>query len=377
MRRLHRSVADGELGGRPGYWTCLNTHTLVFSGWMSSMTTLPHRVSVIVPTKNRNILLRQALLSIRALEGPDLDLEIIVADNGSSDDTAEVARALGARFVQTNVPGAAAARNAGLRAATGEFIGFLDDDDVWLPGHLRPHLSLLASSPDLDAVVGQVINTDQTLARRSAPWPQELPTNGNVFPAFLACLPQIGATLVRASVRDSIGYFDEQLIGDQDWDWHLRLALSHRVGFVPTPCVLFRQRNVGERDDLHWLRSRFTHRVFWQNVRGPVPSAHRCRSSLASPFATEGNLPATSCGVPPRTSRLAIRLPPTAPLSGHYDRRRCMWRVRCSARPRRARLPGRRCAVKSGVGRCRLPPSRTPRRSDSTAPTPQPILHRL
>jgi glycosyltransferase involved in cell wall biosynthesis len=235
------------------------------------MTTLPHRVSVIVPTKNRSILLRQALLSIRALEGPDLDLEIIVADNGSSDDTSEVARALGARFVQTNVPGAAAARNAGLRAATGEFIGFLDDDDVWLPGHLRPHLSLLASSPDLDAVVGQVINTDQTLARRSAPWPQELPTNGKVFPAFLACLPQIGATLVRASVRDSIGYFDEQLIGDQDWDWHLRLALSHRVGFVPTPCVLFRQRNVGERDDLHWLRSRFTHRVFWQNVRRAGP----------------------------------------------------------------------------------------------------------
>src|SRR5947209_8097109 len=91
----------------------------------------PIRVSVIVPTKDRSGLLRQALASVRALEGPDLAIELIVADNGSTDDTAAVAHEFGARLVRTLTPGAAAARNAGLRVATGEYLAFLDDDDVW------------------------------------------------------------------------------------------------------------------------------------------------------------------------------------------------------------------------------------------------------
>lgn len=224
-------------------------------------------VSVIVPTKDRCGLLREALASVRALEGDDLRLEVIVADNGSVDDTAVVAAEHGAVLVRTDTPGAAAARNAGMRAATGDYLAFLDDDDIWLPGNLRPHLALLASRPELDAVVGQVQLADERLDWRSAPYPTSMPGDGDVFASFLSGYPQIGATVARASVRETVGEFDESLLGSQDWDWHLRLALRHRVGFVAVPSVLFRQRQTGTYDDLGWRRLGYFRRVFWSNAR--------------------------------------------------------------------------------------------------------------
>jgi glycosyltransferase involved in cell wall biosynthesis len=235
-------------------------------------------VSVVIPTCDRPALLREALASVRALEGDDLALEVIVADNGATDEADAVAREFGARRLRVPAPGAAAARNAGLRAATGEYVAFLDDDDVWLAGHLRPHLALLRAHPELGAVVGQVVNSDMALEGRSEPWPAVLPQHGDLFPTFLGLCPQLGATVARAEVLQTVGPFDETLIGDQDWDWHLRLASRHLVGFVPVPCVLFRVRPTGTRDDVHWMRAGYTRRVFWTNVRRA-----RCRR-LPLPF---------------------------------------------------------------------------------------------
>src|SRR6185436_5574152 len=93
----------------------------------------PFRVSVVIPTRNRSRLLAEALQSVQAIAGPDLELEILVCDNGSTDDTADVARSFGARVLQATTPGPSATRNVGIRAATGEFLAFLDDDDLWLP----------------------------------------------------------------------------------------------------------------------------------------------------------------------------------------------------------------------------------------------------
>src|SRR5689334_24931801 len=101
------------------------------------------RVSVIVPTHNRPAMLRQALASIRAIERPDLALEILVGDNGDAPETAAIAKEFGAIHLKTDRPGAAGARNAAFAAATGEYVAFLDDDDVWLPENIRPHLAQL------------------------------------------------------------------------------------------------------------------------------------------------------------------------------------------------------------------------------------------
>src|SRR5689334_20995616 len=100
------------------------------------------RVSVVVPTRDRPELLREALQSIRALEHDGVRFEIIVGDNGTSPDTQKAAEAFGAIYLQTSTFGAAAARNIAMRAATAEYIAFLDDDDVWTSNHIHGHLAL-------------------------------------------------------------------------------------------------------------------------------------------------------------------------------------------------------------------------------------------
>ncbi|MGE5597686.1 MAG: glycosyltransferase family 2 protein [Hyphomicrobiales bacterium] len=223
-------------------------------------------VSVVVPTRDRPALLDEALASIRRLEGDDLSFEILVGDNGNDPLTPEVCERHGARRIPVGRPGAAAARNAAMREASARYIAFLDDDDVWLPGHIRPHLALLSANPGLGGAVGQVANAAPDLSSHGPFFPERLPSHGDLFGAFLKEYPQIGGTVVRASVRDSVGYFDEELLNDQDWDWHLRLALTHGVGFVEVPCVLFRQRAAGTSDALQWQRIRFCRKVFLRNV---------------------------------------------------------------------------------------------------------------
>src|SRR3974390_1990661 len=126
-------------------------------------TATPRKVSVIVPTCGRPTLLREALASIRVLEGSDLFFEVLVGDNGVAPETPTIAEEFGAIYLKVSARGVSAARNAGLRVATGEYLAFLDDDDVWLPGSIRPHMAHLEAHPSLDAVIGQVISTDPHL----------------------------------------------------------------------------------------------------------------------------------------------------------------------------------------------------------------------
>ncbi|HZU77391.1 MAG TPA: glycosyltransferase family A protein [Dehalococcoidia bacterium] len=241
-------------------------------------------VSVVIPTRDRSALLREALASVAAVRGPDLEFDIIVADNGASDQTRAIAAEFGARYVHTATPGAAAARNAGLRLVRGEFIAFLDDDDVWLPGHLRPHLRLLTERPEFRAAVGQVVNTNLSLTDFAEPWPASLPSDGHLFAAMLEFWPQIGATVVRASVLESVGYFDERLMSEEDLDWHLRIARRHLVGFVAQPCVLFRQRPPLDDERLLWKRLPYDRKVLLRHTlraaRPKPPPALVCRVFL-------------------------------------------------------------------------------------------------
>ncbi|MES1174340.1 MAG: glycosyltransferase family A protein [Myxococcales bacterium] len=228
---------------------------------------VPRRVSVIVPTRGGTPLLAEALGSIRAIEGPDLSFEILVGDNGSNAETRKITDRFGARYFPVSRQGAASARNAGLRAATGDYIAHLDDDDLWTAEHVRSHLRLLEAQPELAAVVGQIVSTDVERVALGKPWPASVPdTNGDFFLTFMNYFPQVGGTVARASVRESVGEFDESLLGDADWDWHLRIAKRHRIGFVAVPSVLFRQRPSGSADQIHLKRVNYTRRIFFRHA---------------------------------------------------------------------------------------------------------------
>lgn len=248
---------------------------------MGQSSAIVRRVSVIVPTCNRSGQLGRALASIRAVEGPDLGFEIIVGDNGTCPDTPRVAAEYGAIHVRATVTGASGSRNAAMAIATGDYIAFLDDDDAWLPGHVRPHLALLDERPDLDGVIGQVRLSDMSLRplHGLGDWPDRHPGEGDdlVRRMLSGFFPQIGTTVVRASVRDSSGFFDPKLIGGEDLDWLMRLAGRHALGFVREPCILFAQRKVGDYDALNRLRIRFDRKVFrrhahrhWRVWRSPM-----------------------------------------------------------------------------------------------------------
>src|SRR5690242_4580345 len=126
-------------------------------------------LSVVIPTHNRRRYLVQAIRSVVAVSAPDIAVEVLVVDDSSDDGSAEAAAALGAHVLCSPRPGAGAGRNAGVRAARAPVIAFLDDDDVWLESHIRPHLRLLRTRPEFGAVVGQAVNADESLSTVSAP----------------------------------------------------------------------------------------------------------------------------------------------------------------------------------------------------------------
>jgi glycosyltransferase involved in cell wall biosynthesis len=220
-------------------------------------------VSVIVPTKQRPDLLREALSSIRAIEGPDLQFEILVGDNGQLPESRIVAEEFGCLYFSTTREGAAAARNLGLAHASGDFVAFLDDDDVWTRDTIRPHLAIMDADPGIAAAFGQIVYVTQDLEPVSQPWPENRPSADTLLVTMLSgYFPQIGATVVRARVARIVGLMDETLLFAQDWDWQLRIARAHRVAFVNQTCVLSRVRALGSFDDTQMLRTRYIARIF-------------------------------------------------------------------------------------------------------------------
>ena len=113
------------------------------------------RVSVIVPTRDRPALLREALASIRAIETDALTFEILVGDNGKDAASRAAAEEFGAIYLPVERAGAGAARNAGLKVASGEFIAFLDDDEIAPPTWLA-ELLRVQRAHSADAVFGPV-----------------------------------------------------------------------------------------------------------------------------------------------------------------------------------------------------------------------------
>ena len=194
-------------------------------------------VSVILPVRDGARFVREALESVFA-QGDAAELEVIVIDDGSRDDTAEIAAAFPAvRVLTGGTPeapvGPAAARNAGLAAARAPLIGFIDHDDLWPEGKLAWQRGMLEADPGLDVVVG--LTEIAALDDRTVPQAGAIGADGRVFS------PVLGARLFRASVFERAGAFSGDLWFGEDSDHHMRVvAAGLTVRQEPRPGLIYR-----------------------------------------------------------------------------------------------------------------------------------------
>jgi glycosyltransferase involved in cell wall biosynthesis len=172
-------------------------------------------ISVIIPVYNGEQFLAGAIQNVFAQQYHPL--EVIVVDDGSSDDSAGIAATLGEQIRYTYQPnaGPAAARNTGMALARGKLITFLDVDDLWPPGKLHLQVQHLLQNPALQLVWGytQIVrepNEDQDGDGQRAVPPPSL-------------LPLVGSILFRQTMLPRIGGFDPQLRTSEDVDWLLRV----------------------------------------------------------------------------------------------------------------------------------------------------------
>lgn len=193
--------------------------------------------SVIVPSYNRAALLRRALDSI--LEQTFAAREIIVIDDGSSDATARLIRECypQVRYRYLRHSGVSAARNLGIRDATGNWIALLDSDDFWTRGKLAAQAELIRRTPAL-----RWLHTNETWVRNGVTVRQKAlheKAGGDIFSACLRlCCVSPSTVAVRRDVFAEIGLFDETLKACEDYDLWLRIAAHEPIGFIAEPLVL-------------------------------------------------------------------------------------------------------------------------------------------
>ncbi len=221
-------------------------------------------VSVVVPTFNAGRLLEETLDSVEAQTLPPL--EIIVIDDGSTDDTVERVhrRAPRVRLVTQANRGVSSARNRGWMEAQGDLLCFLDQDDVWHPMQLERQAACLHAIPAAAAVATPYwfCRADGALRLSDLVWPAD-PGGANMVDGYegwtyhrflLDCWALTSATMIRRQALVSVGGFDESLPYSEDWDLWLRLSRQAPFVQLAWPPVKYRQhavqgsRQVRQRD---------------------------------------------------------------------------------------------------------------------------------
>ena len=197
-------------------------------------------VSVIVPTYNRAHMLKEAIDSVLAQTYQAF--ELIVVDDGSTDDTRRLLSSYGSHrinIVYQKNAGVSAARNRGIRSASGELIALLDSDDYWLPEKLAKQVDFFKSAPQ--AVICQ---TEEIWIRngiRVNPKQRHRKISGMIFKeSLLLCLISPSSVMIRKSLLDEVGLFDENLKACEDYDLWLRITWKYPAHLIPVPLVVKR-----------------------------------------------------------------------------------------------------------------------------------------
>lgn len=206
------------------------------------MTSSP-RISAIITAFNSADYLRNSIESVLNQSRP-VD-EILVVDDGSTDETPSIAAAyagMGVNYVRQENQGPGAARNLGLRSTNGDIVAFLDADDIWMEKKTEIQYDYLSSHPDIGVVSGQKMWWKS--GEGGERWIQQY---GNIPEAQILreilinnVVGNPSMTLIRRALLDKVGYYNSNLRWGQDWELWIRISASTRFGFVDEPVILYR-----------------------------------------------------------------------------------------------------------------------------------------
>lgn len=211
---------------------------------MTHSTEPPPAVSVVIPAYNAAWCVGRAVESV--LAQTFRDFEVLVVDDGSTDDTAQVLSRFGApvKVIGKRNGGLSSARNAGIAAARGEMVAFLDADDWWQPAKLERQVELMRSRPEIgfcstEATVvdpeGHVLN-----AWRTAPWQGSFLVH--LFRAHGDVAGSGSAVVARRALLAQVGGFDESLRSLEDIDMWMRLAAAAEYAYIEEPLAVILKR---------------------------------------------------------------------------------------------------------------------------------------
>jgi len=197
-------------------------------------------VSVIIPAYNQGRFLGEALDS--ALGQTHQDFEVVVVDDGSTDETPDVVRSRSDRrihYLYQDNQGLAAARNTGIRESAGAWLSFLDADDAFLPEKLSSLLALAQAHPEAGLAAGQAIPVDEDGRPTGAVFDRGAPEEPEDW--LLGNPLHVGSVILNRAWQEAVGWFDVSLRSYEDWDLWLRLALAGcPMLWLPQPVSLYR-----------------------------------------------------------------------------------------------------------------------------------------
>jgi glycosyltransferase involved in cell wall biosynthesis len=242
-------------------------------------------VSVIIPTYNYAHFLPGALESV--LSQTVSDLEVIVVDDGSTDNTADVMRPYLAdprvRFQPIPHAGVSAAKNTGIRLSRAPLVGFLDSDDLWLPTKLARQLALFQADPELGVAYTRRLLINP--AGQAVFYQQPVFHRGMILePLFQTNFVCQSSALVRRAVLDDVGVFDERYPPVEDYDLWLRVAARYRFDYVDEPLVKYRvgHASLGARTENRLVIALEVMQRFLEKEQGPelirAPVIRRARA---------------------------------------------------------------------------------------------------
>ena len=251
-------------------------------------------VSVVIPTFNRAGKVARAVSSV--LDQTFTDHEIIVIDDGSSDGTRETISQFGGRITYIAHPsnlGVSAARNTGIRRSSAPFLAFLDSDDYWLPEKLRAQIGFFETKPE--AVACQTKEIWIRKGHRVNPRDRHQKPSGDIFePSLRLCLVSPSAVMLKRSLLEEVGLFDEALPACEDYDLWLRISCRYPIHLIRQEFVVKEGGNPDQLSALHKGMDRFRINSLVKLIRSDTLDKRQLKATLDE-LSFKCNIYGTGC----------------------------------------------------------------------------------